>query len=433
MGQQNQPSDQLEKIELLDMPMEILEEILFHLADDDKDLLTASHVCKSFAAAAETAFARRYASKKYYIHFFGTAGKARESKLSFYKTMLSKYGGKIKNLYIFCDEGHIANVVEQSCGNLKQVHLIGVRNLNRETFSKFINTNRQLHALEIESIDTDLLDILDGRLNELKTLKYRQAHRFARDLPTITLNALEQLTLELPDMETIVQSLQAMDCKQINSLDLGPFCDDPVGDDIINAVCAFKSLVSLKMTYWSITKSQIQTLAQHLHDLTELGIRMKEDANVEDSIHSALSFFPKLKRLEIILETHNFSTFVTDVKQRISDFHARFAVFNTQIDLTDTADIVSTSKDRIYVCVDQFMELHWMDNLTEANVRKVMDGNVEHIFTNEVKFINRCSEAGLDICAFIEDFYGISSLDIESIGPISVKAHVNQMAHFIVR
>lgn len=56
MAQEIATDDQSDEINLAEMPIEILEHILIHLDDDyhyindGKNLLTASHVCKSFAA-----------------------------------------------------------------------------------------------------------------------------------------------------------------------------------------------------------------------------------------------------------------------------------------------------------------------------------------------------------------------------------------------
>lgn len=100
IAEQIQTMDDQSVIELSQMPMEILEHILAHL-DDDKHLLTASHVCKSFAAAAETAFARKYTDDWYCIEISYLAD---ASKRSFHQIMLNKYGGKVRNILVDCGD-----------------------------------------------------------------------------------------------------------------------------------------------------------------------------------------------------------------------------------------------------------------------------------------------------------------------------------------
>lgn len=178
-------------INLLEMPMEILEHILMHL-NSDKHLLAAPHVCKSFAAAAETAFARKYSNKCYRISLARWLfEKHRQSISSFHQIMLAKYGAKIRNITIDGDDERLLALAEQKCCNLrvlkliavpkmlmvkdvKKLLLIRIRNVDRETFAELINNNQQLEFLNIKGTDVDLIDILDGRLNELKTLKYHQ-------------------------------------------------------------------------------------------------------------------------------------------------------------------------------------------------------------------------------------------------------------------
>lgn len=112
MKQANQLNDQNKKVQLSEMPTEILEHILMHL--DGEHLLNASHVCKLFASVAETAFARKYSNKCYQI--------SKKSENSFHKIMLSKYGEKLRRLQIIeNDDEDLLDLVEQKCYNLKSI------------------------------------------------------------------------------------------------------------------------------------------------------------------------------------------------------------------------------------------------------------------------------------------------------------------------
>lgn len=438
MANQLKTDDESDKPTLSEMPMEILEFILMHL--DDTHLLTASHVCRSFAAAAELAFARKHFSKHYRYSVYRTVGNEQKSKRSFHQTILNKYGAKIRKISISGNDEHMLRLVERKCcnltnvklsdvsrmiavKNLKQIWVRAIRNLNRRTLGKFINNNRQLEILDI-NIDANLLGLLDGRLNKLKTLEYARSIGPAVDLPKIRLNALETLSITLPYGESFVRLLHAMDCNPIKSLELKniDFKNPEIWDEIINAVCAFKTLGSLRLLKSAATTGQMQTLAHHLRDLTEFRIRLVENtAKVENSVHSIVASLPKLQKLEIVLDFNDFLQFANDVKSRIYDFHRRLATYNTEIDVNGYIGSVCTSKDRFYVCEGQSGELHWMNNLNERNVREFMEGVRKCYWLEQIKFVNNCTEAGLDISALMDN--DTISLDIESNGPITFKVN----------
>lgn len=456
--------EQSDEVKLSEMPMEILQEILVHL--DHKHLLTASHVCKSFAAAAETPFAQKYSKERNCIVIYGMSDEEKESVRSFHEIMLNKYGDKMRNMSIGGADERLLDLVEQKCCNLKELELSNVakiimandlktirlceiHNLNRETFGAFIDHNQRLEFLEIINNDVDLLDLLDGRLNSLKTLEYHQIlSPFPAHLPKISLNALETLTLVLDDAEIIHRALRAMDCNRIKSLKLNRYIDayvhaDELGtfvsvdidadENVVNAICEFATLVSLHLPAWLLTNGQLGKLARRLGGLSELSIKMAGNpSEIETSIRSVLSHIPKLTKVTISLNSNDFERFSNDVKQNIYDFHARFAIFNTQIDVTRDTSTVSTSKDRIYVCDKRSVELHWMDNFNEKNIRNVINGIDQQNELAQVKFVNKkCVEHSLDISTLLgTHFNDTASLHIDSIGPIAVNGNVNKIVNF---
>lgn len=298
MEQPIQSSEQREKVNLSELPKDILEQILIHL--DDEHLLKASHVCKSFASAAETAFARKYSNKCYDITHKDDA-----MKNSFHKVILMKYGGKIQNLDIFIvHDEDLLDLVEQKGGNLeslklyvvpkiimvnnlKEVYLGLIHNLTREQFAEFINNNPQLVSFKLKHFDIDLLDLLDGRLKMLKTLKYNRRSSFNKDLPKIKLNSLETLKLQLPSAGDYVRLLQAMSCNEIKALDLRYYSDND--DMVINEICSFQTLGSLQMQSCRITEDQMKKLAGHLLHLTEFGMEIADCwSNPENKLFSAM-------------------------------------------------------------------------------------------------------------------------------------------------
>lgn len=64
----NQSNVHINQVELLTMPTEILEWIFVHLSD--KDVLTASRVCKRFATVAVTAFTKIHSNKIYHAEIY---------------------------------------------------------------------------------------------------------------------------------------------------------------------------------------------------------------------------------------------------------------------------------------------------------------------------------------------------------------------------
>lgn len=74
--------------------------------------------------------------------------------------------------------------------NLKKISLCGVGILSRETFAEFISRNQQLESLTLRDTHSNLIEVLDGRLNSLKKLKYYFDARFDKNLPKIRLELL---------------------------------------------------------------------------------------------------------------------------------------------------------------------------------------------------------------------------------------------------
>lgn len=160
------------------MPVEILEHISIHL--DDKSLLWSSHVCKSFASAAETAFAQKYSNRLYKVD------KWLDENMAFHEGVLFKYGSKIRMLDISVakEDERLLDLAEQTCSNLNclklhwtpkiihatgltEAHLVFVKNLDTASFTEFINHNQQLEFLRLNDSCGGLLGVLNG-LNALK-------------------------------------------------------------------------------------------------------------------------------------------------------------------------------------------------------------------------------------------------------------------------
>lgn len=436
--QQIASNENSKRTNLLEMPIEILEQILIHLQANE--MLRASHVCKVFASAVETAFARKF-SKRYYIVF-----NPDKSERAFHKTIFNKYGDKIRKLEFEDVDESLLDLIEQKCCNLEEASLICVPklvslkglkkamlfridNLNRETFTEFINNNLQLESLNLSQIDVDLVDVLDGRLNMLKNLWFRPitTKGLSRDLPKIRLNSLDILKLNMRDTEHYARLLEAMNCNNIKELYLEQYMDTDDDDRMINEICSFETLASLQLTHCPIYEDQMRKLAHRLPHLTDLSLKLVETGfDTVDHILSVLSIFPKLSKLTISLDGMDFRTFKDKVYESVYDFYARIATTNTEIDIIKNDSKVSISKDRVFIVEDNSLELHWMENLNETDVRKMLDKQWGWI--NYLKFVNNCSEQTFDISALVpERFSRLGYLELKSNGPVTVNANVSEI------
>lgn len=436
------------KVQLSEMPKEILEEILIYL--DDKSLLNASHVCKLFASVAETAFARKY-SKEYY----GINGSLIDTE--FGKVMVNKYGGKMQHIEIIGGDEELYHLVEQKCGNLKslflddvsrmimlkdlkEVYLGFVRNLDHETLAEFFNDNRQLETLElVDQPEIDLTDILDGRLNVLKELELCRIRNITGLPQIIRIDSLKTLWLGLENSESYVRILRALNCNKIKTLILDYDDDQDEGADVITEICKFKTLVSLDLSPYHITSDEVKKLATHLPDLAEIDTGMtKDESNPENMIQSMISMLPRLTKFTATLDGDDFNQIVRELKSPCKKFHARFAKSNIEIVLWGhpSVSMVSITTDCFYIKYGNGpFELHWMNNMNEESVRTVM---AQRRWLTGVTFINSCTDRAFDIptLAYMRPYYtdsvfGIKYLHFKSNGPISVNSNVSEIHAFV--
>lgn len=416
------------------MPIEILEQILINL--DDEHLLAASLVCKLFAAVAETAFGQKYSNEPYKIH------DSSERMKTFHKIMVSKYGGKVRRLQCTDQDEQLLDLIEQNCCNLKRIYLgqipkliklkglkgitlEGAGNLNRETFTELIDNNRDLEYLGIRKNTFDLIDLLDGRVDALETLDYHCKTKLANDLTQIRLNSLETLKLKFTAVHDTARLLRAIKCDRLKKLVLKNFYWNT--NEVIDEICRFETLETLRLPWCLLTTNVLRLLAWNLPHITKLTMRIDPDeSNLEQSIFSVQSIFPKLTKLKITMEEDEFNRVLPDLQKSIYDFYGRLGKTNTGIRIASDFDWVLIAKDRIILYLNGSLEIHWMDDLNENTMRKVMSREWNSI--NELKFINVCAQPALDVSTLIDpgtDFEEIHCLDFQSKGAISVNANVS--------
>lgn len=439
-----QSTEQSEKIQLAEMPREILERILIYL--DYKNLLTASHVSKLFASIAETAFERKNKNEHYKII------QHQENKADV--VMLNKYGEKMQKVTIIRCEEKWLDLVQEKCRNLKGLSLIGVpkiimlknlkevsldgiQNLDRDTFLEFIDNNPDIESLALKYIDVDLLSILDNRLHMLKMFTFCTENNIDSldDLPTIRLNSLKTLDLELMESEakSCKQLFRAIKCDKLENLYVDTFklYYEDESDDAINGICKFETLVSLSLWY-PIKSNQILTLAAHFPDLITFEVVIAEgESNFENLVHSILSMLPKLETLRIMLDENNNDRLLIELKSSTNDFHARFAKSNIKIGLdSEKFYVYGITKDYLSFFCDGSFEIHWMQNLNENRVRSMM---TQYHFQPRVKFVNNCADRDFDISTLgkvHKGFVSMEYLDFKSNGPISVDSNVSEILSY---
>lgn len=374
-------------------------------------------------------------------------GGAGDAEKSFHKVILTKYGGKIRELYMDFHDDELLTLIEQKCCSLKSVHfyhisrmpmLMGlqkihlpkVQNLNRETFTEFINNNQQLESLRIEGIQTDLLNMLDGRLDMLKELKLYRV-RYSTDSSTIQLKSLERLIID--DVKGARPLLQSLHCNAIKELNIQYY--NRFSDGMLRKIGSIKTLVSLRLhkSIFPVDESQLQEIAAQLPHLTEFSMKLKEgSSDLENKILSVLSILPTLIKLKINLNNDDFNKLLNDLKTSVYDFHGCFAKTNIELEISYACSKVSTSKDHICVFNSDLnaIELHWMDNLDERSVRRVIGGSWNLAY--EFKFINNCANQTLDVTTFMHsNFERTRCLAIKSNGPITVNASVSEIINLI--
>lgn len=435
-----QSTEQSEKIKLVEMPQEILERILIHL--DYKNLLTTSHVCKLFASIAESAFARK--NKNEYYRIFGY----QETKVD--RLILNKYGEKVQNIEIINREENLLDLVQEKCPNLKglslnlvskvimlqnlkEVSLGKVDNLDREKFLEFLNNNPDIESLKLLRFDVDLLSMLYDRLHMLKifTLRAERNVRLLKYLPTMQFESLKSLELEFETNKAnyYAHFLRAINCEKLEELILNINSDKYGGDDAIDEICKFSTLVSLRLPSFPVKSDQICKLVTHLSDLITLEVKIAEgEPDLENMIHSTISMLPKLTKLAIKLDDDNADRLSKELKSSVNDFHARYAKSNTKIKLDSDSDSVD-----VYMCITRdyllslsfdgdLFEIHWMENLNEKHVLEVM---TEYCYHNSVKFVNNCADHGFNISTLGKGFAAMECLDFKSNGPIRVDSSVS--------
>lgn len=448
--------EQSDPVNLSTMPNEILTHIFMYLPS--KDLLNVSHVCKSFAANAETAFAQTYSKNNWHIlsDRFLRDYPNRYPSLKSYKVIISKYGRHLANItvtHISNENVWLLDLIEEKCVNLKivdmgfvpklidlrglrKIRLNDFRGISMEHFIAFIEKNPNLEKVELLSMPSGLIETLHNRLPKLKYLKVDvRSIDFSVNIPKITLQSLKSLEIVFTfTQEHFDRVLHVMDCPNVTHLDMAS-CEQ-LNDDLISEITKFKVLTSLQLINCFITTNEMRKLSDNLPKLTtfEIGItKSKSFAEAESKIFTVLSIFSSLTKLTAHLEDF-FLFFGVFKKQPMENFQARFTQRfpNAEVEIIGPDDdIICTSKDRVYMYTSSpySCELHWIDNFSEQNVRNTLKkiSNALNVnfkdINNCLKFVNHCTD-NLDISA-LSTLKCIECLDIKSKGPISVNTIVS--------
>lgn len=376
--------------------------------------------------------------------------------------MLTKYGHRMRTIHMdysvnmpHNDEAEkFQDLIERMCCNLKVANLVHVTKIprlkglneiqlwqlvndtdvdwNRNTFTEFINNNPQLEAANFALIKNTLLESMDERLDQLKSLTLAGV-RYVEDIGQIHLKSLVKLTIDYADSTSCNSILQAMNGNAIKELRVerhqGSF------DDIIHEICGIKTIESLQLHEcgYKIDEWELRALANQLPQLKELNIDIEKtsfQSGFVDDIQSVLAIFPELTKLSINFNNEDFTRLLIAFEESVNDFRAKLANTNTEIDLLYCGSGIFISKDRIVLrdhnCFYKGFEVHWMENLNESSWRKT----IKRFWNNEtvkIKIVNNCADRTLDISDFMHLKTNCTlSLDIKSDGPITVNANVSE-------
>lgn len=347
-------SDQRVIPNLMSFPNELLVRIFRHF--DDRLLLTASHVCRTFIGISTKAFEHKYANRRYEISGL------RNAQRGLHQAILYKFGSKLSSIFIYKydlihRDRHIMDLIVQNCIAITKFELIDVsidlaelfahapnltfcslngvivdENSNWQMYSlsrlkhleirfkydlelvsitEFLNRNKQIETLAIDT-ELNLLPIISERLNRLKDFKIvdygqiGQVHRVSGSssthTPVVHLDALVSLEIFSDDPNPMLHYIRN-GCKNLEQLIVVFKNQTKLDKSILLAIGPFERLTSLKIFYAEITMNQIRLLEPRLPHLKTLHVEMFACTELTDNILWILSAFKTLINLEIQLDS----------------------------------------------------------------------------------------------------------------------------------
>lgn len=209
---------------------------------------------------------------------------------------------------------------------------------------------------------------------------------------------MQTLKLFINLTNNFVRVLRVLDCENVKELNSTCYeCNNGLVTEVYKVQIAFNEIVKL------LTIDQMKELAKHLPYITEFDASVtKNDSNTESKIISIFSIFPNLIKLYLALDyrdrfPHGFEC------QSINELHVRFTALFPWAEITlvltvehEKKEIFFTSNDKFFKCDDDLMELHWMENFNEENIRQTIENVVLWYRFKGLKFINNCT-CDLDI------------------------------------
>lgn len=187
--------------------------------------------------------------------------------------------------------------------DLKCISILDFSNLSAECFTSFLNNNPQLEELRLESNVINLVEALHNR-SSIKILTIVETSiEMNTNLPRITMDSLEKLTLNLRSTKDYMNILRALDCKRIKEMKLD--CEE-ADDDLITAYSSFTSLTLLRLILlrfkeFPIQMDQLRQLSHLLPHLNQFDMCIIEsESNLERYVLFVFFSFSG------VIETRNF-------------------------------------------------------------------------------------------------------------------------------
>lgn len=261
--------------------------------------------------------------------------------------------------------------------NLKYLIIKGDIRLNSDHFAMFIENNRQIESLELNTHFNNL-EAISGKLKALKHLKIEGPDKLASDqLNAVEFDSLESLNINCIDIIPVLKMFRN-GCNNIKKLDvtlpLQVFQEIAVDEDALTAViCLYEKTTAISIENVKFTQFQIEQFGKHLQHLTSLSLEMKTDGDFTCQLIHLVPIFTTLIEFSVKID-------VEMMNGLNYDFHQRFlsATANNRADFHLT--LISQNNDQLIFSKETIHQkksgskpilIHWIGYETASSVSKV--------------------------------------------------------------
>lgn len=339
--------------ELLELPDEVLLNIMFHL--NDTSLLNMTRVCKRFQSIAKDAFGKKYngkSSDNYFKVKFFYENIVAERKQN--QSLFCSFGEKMVAIDLKFDDGPVARdhwifaVIKRFCTKLSKVKIRGGHD---------VDLLKMFHSLPISSLTH--LKLADLGIAETQWSKYRHPNliRFkAADLYEHvqivdfirTNNQLREIQLKHLEVDNFLSFIEAIEskCKNIRKLEMIESNEDILwNSEIISILCKMTTLNWLEIHAKKLKLSQLESLVRRLTNLSTLVLdHISASSEIYENLSRAISICQHVPYLTIRAEDVDSSKLSFDLLNHIAD---KIMIANKKIVLVDAKDVIDIVKGEV--------------------------------------------------------------------------------------